>query len=95
MSYDFDDCADRTPPPRAPGPPPNPRDLETLSTMLCLAAIWLTPAPGTPFTFEELLAQANELGAPEIVLRPVDARIVVDSWPQLFKKLGRGRYCMR
>ena len=72
MSYDSDSA-----PPRVDTPPQHPQDLEAIVTLLELAAIFLTPAPGTLFTFDELIAQAHEIAGPECLIAPRDARIVL------------------
>lgn len=89
MSYDFDGATDRSPPVLPPMPPPNPRDLEVIVSLLTLAAIELTPEPGRTFTFEQLLAAAQDYGGSEIVLERRDVEIVVPFLKFLRKEPGR------
>jgi hypothetical protein len=93
MAYDFDGLIDRGPP-KVDAPTPHPTDLEAIVSLMTLAAIDLTPAPNTPFTFEQLFAAANDIGNPEIVLREVDVRIVLP-YTRFLKKVSRNLYCLR
>lgn len=54
-----------------------PRDLETILTILEIAAMSLTKAPGATFTPKELIRQAKEIGGEEIDLREDDIKIVL------------------
>jgi hypothetical protein len=74
MSYDFDDVADHSAPIMT-NYKPQPHDLETIVVLLQLAAISLTPTPGTLFSYQELLIQARQL-AGDFVLEDTDAKIV-------------------
>lgn len=87
MPYDFDHATDRGSPAWS-GPVLHGSDLEAIVMLLELAAIYLTPAPGTTFTLTELLAQAREIGGEAIVLAERDAKIVVDHAKFLKKETG-------
>jgi hypothetical protein len=83
------------------GPPivstyvPHSRDLETIVTLLEIAAIDLTPAPGAEFAFEDLIQKANELGGGEVVLDPVDVEIVKPHLGFLLERRAGNRYRLR
>lgn len=72
----------------------HPTDLEGIVTMLEIAAIYLTPAPGSWFTVEQLLAEAKTIGGDEYVIDEADARIVIANAGFLVKGNG-GRLCLR
>ena len=91
MSYDFDGVEDRAPPPLPPGPPSDPKDLEVIVTMLMLAAIDLTPEPGTTFTSEQLLSSTQDCGCG---LDERDVRIVLPFLKFLKKERG-GRFSLK
>lgn len=57
----------------------HPSDLEAIVTLLEISAIYLTPSPGARFTFDQLLAQAREIGGDELPLDEADVRIVVNN----------------
>ncbi len=57
---------------------PQSNDLETIVTLMELAAINLTSEPGATFTFDQLLDQANVIGGGDIVIDRTDASIVLD-----------------
>jgi len=89
MSYDFDGT-DHSPPQAAdPSYVPRPDDLEVIVTLLDIAAIYLTPEPHAEFTFQELLAQANEIG--DLTLDERDVRIVLPFMKSL-KKIRNDLY---
>lgn len=94
MSYDFDDNTDHTAP-VVTNYIPQPHDLEAIVTLLELAAIYLTPAPGTQFTYPQLLAQARELAGTDFVLEDIDAQIVFDNLSSVFKKEGKGFFSLK
>lgn len=76
MAYDFETATDR----KAPIVTtfvPQPRDLEAIVTLLQLAAIELTPAPGTKFTAKQLLERVRELGGDEVKVDDADIKIVL------------------
>ena len=72
---------------------PQPHDLEQITVLLALGAIYLTNAPGDEFTFEELLASAREASCGTFELEEADVRIVGISW--LCKKMPNGKYRMK
>lgn len=78
MSYDFDLAPDRFPP--AMGiQPTRGDDLETIVTLLQLAAIFLTSESDTTFTAEDLFREACSIGSGEISLDTRDIQIVLDT----------------
>lgn len=87
MSYDFELAADHLPPTPTITPSDR-RDLEAIVTLLELAAICLTVAPGTSFTAEELISEARRLGGYEIDLDETDIRIVLGNAGFLKKEAG-------
>jgi hypothetical protein len=90
MAYDFDDCADRSPP-RAEIAAWLPDDLEALVTLLELGSIVLTTAADQTFTQAELLAAAHELAGPEMQLNEQDLEIVLSGCKFLERVEGRLR----
>lgn len=90
MSYDFEPGESRDPP-KVSTPTPDPRDLEAIVTLLDLAAICLTPKPGTKFTIEELIAKAQEIGGDEIPLNPKDLLIVLPFMKYLKRRRDPGK----
>ncbi len=94
MSYDFEDSDDRSPP-VITDYKPQPHDLEAIITLLELAAIFLTNAPGDQFTYEQLLAQARELAGDDFVLEDADAKIVFDNLGSVFKKEDKGHFSLK
>lgn len=54
-----------------------PRDLETILTILEVAALSLTKTPGATFTRKQLIDEAYEIGGKEIGLREDDINIVL------------------
>ena len=76
MSYDFEGASDRKAP-KVSTAKPQANDLEAIVMLLELAAIYLTPEPGTQFTYAQLLAQARELGGNEIGIDEKDVQIVL------------------
>lgn len=66
----------------------HPTDLEAIVTTLEIASIYLTPAPDTRFSYEQLLAQARDLVGEELPLDERDVRIVVDNAKFLRKHPG-------
>jgi hypothetical protein len=93
MSYDFDGLSDHSAP-AVPSFIPEPHDLEQIVLLLELGAIQLTPEPDTAFTFEELLAEAREVGGEDFRLEEADVRIVLPLMKSL-KKLPGGRYSLK
>jgi hypothetical protein len=87
MSFDFDEAIDREAP-RVGVPSQHPSDLEAIVTLLELAAIFLTPAPGATFTFDALIAQAHEIAGPDCLIQERDARIVLPFMKSI-RKRGR------
>jgi hypothetical protein len=88
LAYDFDSTPGRSPP-RVDTPAQHPKDLEAIVTLLELAAIFLTPKPGTMFTFDALIEQAHEISGPDCLIDPRDARIVLPFMKSI-RKRGRG-----
>lgn len=93
MSYDFEAVTDREPP-RITTPVAQANDLEAIVMLLELAAIYLTPAPGTEFTLDQLLGQARDIGGDEIAIDEKDALIVLDN-ASFLKKLAKKRFCLK
>jgi hypothetical protein len=88
MAYDFETVTDRRAPAgSAASYVPQPKDLEAIVTLLHLAAIDLTPTPGSTFTVDELVAKARELGGDEVVIEEADVRIVLGK-PGFLKRSG-------
>lgn len=79
MSYDSDSSQHTEPVNFTPQslPTVNPRDLETIVTLLELAALELTPEPGATFTRAQLVNLAKEIGGPEIPLDENDVNLVL------------------
>lgn len=71
------------------------RDLESIVTLLEMAAIELTPHPDATFTRDELVSKARECGGPSITLRDTDADIVITHSAKLLKKRPSGRLALR
>lgn len=71
-----------------------PDDLEAIVTLLELAAIYLTPEPGSEFTRDELLAKAHEVAGDELPFRDSDALIVLAS-SRFLKRRPGGMLCLR
>ena len=57
--------------------PVQPRDLETILTILEVAALSLTKVPGATFTRKQLIQEAKEIGGKDIELREEDIKIVL------------------
>jgi len=85
MAYDLQGAFD--PIPSAAVAPAHGTDLESIVTLLELAAIYLTTAPGVAFSFEALLDQARQIGGDDIEIRESDARIVLKK-ASFLKKQG-------
>lgn len=85
MAYDFEGTTDYGAP-KLHTPVAQPKDLEAIVMLLELAAIELSPTPGTEFTFAELLGQANEIGGGEVVIEENDAQIVLEKARFVSKK---------
>jgi hypothetical protein len=88
MSYDFDGLEDKSPP-KVTDFKPDPKDLETIVTMLQLAAIWLTPTAGTIFTLSQLLDQIRQLCGDELIIDEKDIMIVLANSSFLKKEPGK------
>lgn len=67
----------RPPVGQAPIKPADPRDLETIVSLMEMAAIGLTTMTSTTFTRDELLREAQAYGGAEVQLREVDFDIVL------------------
>lgn len=63
-------------------------DLEAIVTLLDLAAISLTPDPSARFTYEQLLAEARDIGGDEITLDERDVKIVLPFMPYIKRERG-------
>ena len=57
--------------------PPSGKDLGVIVTLLEVAALSLTTAPGTTFTFEQLVQEARDIGGTEIELDERDIAVVL------------------
>lgn len=76
---------------------PGPRDLETLVTLLELAALELTPTKGAAFTRAELIDRAKEVGcfaAGEAPYIDHDLAIVLDG-AHFVRRMKGGTLCLR
>lgn len=93
MVYDFEEGADRSPP-KMTDYKADPKDLETIVTMLQLAAIWLTPQPDTIFTLQQLLTQVRELCGKDLLIDEKDIMIVLAS-SSFLKKLSGQRFMLK
>lgn len=93
MSYDFEGGG-LSPPVMPSGPPPDPKDLEVLVTLLELAAIDLTPAPDVRFTSDQLVAKAMDWGGREMGVEEADLRIVIRS-SSFLRRHPRGELSLR
>ena len=93
MSYDFDGVEDRSPP-KVTDYKADPKDLETIVTVLILAAIWLTPAPDTIFTLQELLKQVRDLCGEDLLINEKDIMIVLAN-SSFLKKLSGQRFTLK
>lgn len=94
MSYDFDDCKDRSPP-EVEGYVPVPHDLEYICVLMQLATIYLTNQAGDTFTYQQLFNQAKELAGDEFALEEVDFKIVFNNYSSLLKKEKGGLLSMK
>lgn len=63
------------------------RDLETIVTLLELAALELTPQPDATFTRQQLLDLAREIGGPEVEMDEQDLKLVLGK-NSFLKKVG-------
>ncbi len=63
----------------------SPRDLETIITLLEIAALSLTTEEGATFTRDQLIREAKETGGPQIDLRDEDIDIVLQKQGFLVK----------
>ena len=86
MAYDFEDT---------PGVPAaaserkdkvSPKDLEAIVTVMDIAALCLTTKAGDTFTFEEMFAEMNELGGPDLQFEERDVRTVLATYPMISKQ---------
>jgi hypothetical protein len=87
MPYDFETATDQKPP-QVSTPPAHPRDLEAIVTLLELAAIYLTPSPGTEFTLQELMDQVRIIGGEKLAIDEKDVSIVLGK-ASFLKKHGQ------
>lgn len=92
MVDDFDSVEDGSAS-KVGGPVTNPKDLETIVTLIHLAAIDLTPKPGILFSFDDLMREILALGGEECPLDPKDVRIVLQSGVPYIKRV-RDRYIL-
>ena len=86
MPYDFEAATDRTAP-VVKTAPAQADDLEAIVVLLELAAINLTPQPGTEFTFAQLMEEARDLGG-EDAIDEKDVKIVLEK-ASFIKKQGK------
>lgn len=92
MSYDFDDLEDHSPP-KVADIKYEPHDLEAIVLYLTLAAIELSPAAGSKFTYDQLLSTAREIAQGEFEIEDVDAKIVL-STSKIIRKEKAGFYSL-
>ena len=69
------------------------RDLETIVTVLEVAALSLTTEPGATFTREHLIEEAHKLSGDEVDLQDEDIKIVLTKQGFL-RRVGK-ELCMR
>lgn len=93
MSYDFEIASDRLPP-KAEIEKTEPGDLETIVTLLELAAVMLTKGPDSTFTVDALLQQAQALAGGEVVLNEDDVKNVLGK-AGFLKKLKGGSLALK
>jgi len=67
---------------------PSPKDLGVIATLLEIAAISLTTAPGATFTFDQLVREARELGGQGLDLDERDISIVLKK-ASFIEKVGK------
>lgn len=91
MSYESDSTMPSADPGGAIFAPARPavqgRDLETIVTLLELAALELTPTPEATFTRQQLLDLAREIGGPEVEMDEQDLKRVLGK-NSFLKKVG-------
>jgi hypothetical protein len=68
--------------------PQSGKDLGVIVTLIEIAALSLTTAPGTTFTLERLMREAREIGGDDVDLDEEDVRIVLKK-ATFMKKVGR------
>ncbi|HEV2263624.1 MAG TPA: hypothetical protein VGR79_03720 [Stellaceae bacterium] len=73
--------------------PPSPKDLGVIATLLEVAALSLTTAPGKVFTLEELVREARNFGGPNVDLDEKDVKIVL--LKQSFVQKVAGGYTLK
>lgn len=88
MSYDVDPNSIS---PTREFSPAHPRDLETIVTILELAAIYLTDTPEATVSREEIVAEALRIGGEEVPLDETDVRIVLNASRFLVREGSRLR----
>ncbi|TXH36742.1 MAG: hypothetical protein E6Q98_09785 [Rhodospirillaceae bacterium] len=98
VAYDLDVTQERfahdaPQPMRLPNSTVSSKDLEAIITLLEVAALSLTTAPGDVFTLEELIQEANEMSGNRIQIEERDVLIVLGKTG--FLKKVRGGYCMK
>jgi hypothetical protein len=69
-------------------------DLGVIVTLLEVAALSLTPKPGTTFSFEQLVGEARELGGEHLELNEKDVKNVLKK-ARFVKKTGKGHYFLK
>lgn len=62
-----------------------PRDLETILTVLEIAAMSLTKTPEATFTPAQLIKEAKEIGGDEVGVREDDIKIVLEKQGFLYR----------
>jgi hypothetical protein len=93
MVYDFEGLDDHSPP-KITDYKADPKDLETIVTMLQLAAIFLTPTTGTIFTLQQLLDQVRQLCGKDLLIEEKDIMIVLAN-SSFLKKLSGQRFILK
>lgn len=71
------------------------RDLETIATLIDMAAIALTPTTDATFTADEFFAEAVKYGGPSLELRRGDFDIVLKSYGKVIGKKPDNRLYLR
>ena len=79
---------------RGPIAQADPRDLETLVSLLEMAAVLLTTIAGREFTRAQLFAEARACAGPDVELVEVDLDLVLSGCKFIDKRAG-GRLALR
>lgn len=71
------------------------RDLETITALIDMAAIALTPSANVTFTADELFAEAVKYGGPTMALRRGDFDIVLKHYGKVIGRKPEGLFYLR